>query len=462
MKTGMVGAALLLIASSLPAQIPAPSKFNSPQQWKDFAHDVYKQLIEINTTQTYGTTAAANAVAKRLLDAGFAPADVQLFSEVPSKANLVARLHGRNAALKPLLLLAHLDVVEAKRADWSFDPFVLREDSGWYYGRGTTDDKAMAAIFVANLIRMKQQGIVPKRDIVLALTADEETGDYDGAKFLIAQHRDLVDAAYGINEGGGGAWENGVRRFNGVQAAEKVYLSFYADARNPGGHSSLPSKDNAIYHIAEALTRLAHFDFPVELNDITRTYYQRMSKLELGEDMAAAARGDTMAIARLSQQRFYNALMRTTCVATMLQAGHAENALPQSARATINCRILPGKSPDDVENTLRSVIADPEVKLTRVAPPKPSDPSPLTPEMMGAIERVTNEMWPGVPVVPMMGTGATDGLYFRNAGIPIYGVDGIFDDLNDSRAHGKDERLALQSFNEGQEFLWRLVLLLTA
>lgn len=339
------------------------------------------------------------------------------------------------------------------------DPFVLHEQDGYFYGRGTTDDKAMAAMFVANLIRMKKEGIVPKRDIIVALTSDEETGDYNGASWLLSNHRDLVDAAFAINEGGGGEILNGKRLLNELQASEKVFLSFKAEVSNPGGHSSRPTRDNAIYHLAAGLTRLAQFDFPVQLNEVTRAFFARMAKIEngqLAQDMLAVSQGDSAAAARLSEKPYYNALMRTTCVATMLQGGHAENALPQMARATINCRILPGKSPDDVERTLERVLADETIALTRLAPPKPSDPSPLTPEIMNAVERVTNEMWPGIPVVPVMSTGATDGLYFRQAGIPTYGM-GPFEDINDSRAHGRDERLPVQSFYEGQEFLWRLV-----
>ncbi|HEX6559352.1 MAG TPA: M20/M25/M40 family metallo-hydrolase, partial [Longimicrobiales bacterium] len=435
MKKLIAALAVLLIARPLPAQLPTPARYHSAPRWQTLARDIYKQLIEINTVDPTGdNTAAANAMAKRLLDAGFPAADVQVLEPAAREGNLVARLRGRGSQLKPLLLLAHLDVVEAKREDWSMDPFVLHEQDGYFYGRGTTDDKAMAAMFVANLIRMKQEGIVPRRDIVLALTSDEESGEYNGASWLVQNHRDLVDAAFALNEGGGGEILNGKRLLNELQASEKVYLSFSAEVTNPGGHSSRPGRDNAIYHLAGALARLAQFEFPVQLNEVTRTYFERMSKIETGglaQNMAAAARGDAAAQARLAEQPYYNALMRTTCVATMLQGGHAENALPQMARATINCRILPGKSADDVEQTLQRVLADDKIKLARLAPPKPSDPSPLTPEIMGAVERVTNELWPGIPVVPVMGTGATDGLYFRQAGIPTYGL-GPFEDINDA------------------------------
>jgi acetylornithine deacetylase/succinyl-diaminopimelate desuccinylase-like protein len=460
---------LLLCAAPLGAQeLPSPSSHTSPAEWQQFARSVYKELIEINTAvETGSTTEAAQAVAKRLRAAGFPAADVQVLGPHPRKGNLVARLRGQNSQLKPLLLLAHIDVVEAKREDWSFDPFEFREEGGYFYGRGTADDKAMAAIFTANLIRMKRENIVPNRDIILALTADEEGGDHNGVQWLLANHRSLVDAAYGLNEGGGGQNSGATRLLNAVQASEKVFVTYHFDVTNKGGHSSRPTRDNAIYELAEALTRLSHFQFPHKLNEITRGYFARMSKIEhgqLAQDMAGVARipADTQAVARLSEHALYNAYLRTTCVATMLEGGHAQNALPQLARATVNCRILPGENPEDVQRTLANVVANPKLTITQLAPAKPSQPSPLAPEVMGPIERTTQEMWPGVPVVPNMSAGATDGLYFRNAGIPIYGVSGLFNDINDSRAHGRDERMAVQSFYEGQEFLWRLVKALVA
>jgi acetylornithine deacetylase/succinyl-diaminopimelate desuccinylase-like protein len=448
---------LIVVLISASAEAAPPQIDNASRQ---LIHDIYKQLIEINTTDSIGnTTTAAEAMAARLRAAGFAPSDVQVLAPNPRKGNLVARLRG-STNQKPLLLVAHLDVVEAKREDWSVDPFTLTEQDGYYYGRGTSDDKAMAAIFVASLIRYKREGWVPKRDIILALTADEETGDFNGVSWLLKEHRDLIDAAFAINEGGGGLLKDSKRMYNGVGASEKVYITFKLETHNKGGHSSVPRPDNAIYQLAEGLTRLEKYQFPVKLNEVTRAYFERMSKLEEGQtgtDMAAVARGDADASARLSQNAVYNALQRTTCVATRLEGGHADNALPQMARATVNCRVLPGDSADDVRNTLVRVLNDPGIEVTWIDKPKPSAPSPLDPAVMRPIEDVTNEFWPGVPVMPLMATGASDSLYLRNAGIPSYGVSGLFADLNDSRAHGRDERVGIPQFYESAQFLYALV-----
>jgi acetylornithine deacetylase/succinyl-diaminopimelate desuccinylase-like protein len=367
-------------------------------------------------------------------------------------------------------------VVEARREDWSdgLDPFKFTERDGYYYGRGTMDDKAMAAIFVANLIRLKRENYQPARDIIVALTTDEETGDFNGVEFLLKEHRALVDAEFGINEGGRGYLKAGKPLLNAVQASEKVYQSYRLEVRNKGGHSSLPLKDNAIFRLAAGLDRLARFDFPVNLNEVTRSYFERMSKLETGivaDDMKSIASSPGTATTppqrregrivddaagRLSKSPYYNALMRTTCVATRLEGGHADNALPQMARATVNCRILPQENADDVLATLKRVVADEGIAVTPIAVSKPSPPSPLRPEIMEPIELLTREMWPGVPVVPIMGTGATDSLFFRQSGIPVYGVSGIFDDIDDNRTHGRDERIAIKSLYDGQEFLYRL------
>ncbi|HMI64497.1 MAG TPA: M20/M25/M40 family metallo-hydrolase, partial [Cyclobacteriaceae bacterium] len=317
-------------------------------------------------------------------------------------------------------------------------------------------------IFVANLIRMKKEGAVPDRDIILALTADEEGGDFNGVSWLLQNHRDLIQADYALNEGGGGMAKEGKKILNRVQISEKVFQSFQLEVKNRGGHSSQPRKDNAIYHLAHALDNLSKFDFPVNLNDGTRIYFERSAKLETGqlaEDMLgviqAPPRSD--AIARLSEMPNYNALLRTTCVATMVNAGHAENALPQTATAIVNCRILPGEDPDKIKQLLINVFADKEISVTPVKPAKPSSPSSLNPDVMGPIERITQQLWPGVAVIPSMSTGATDGLYLRNAGIPTYGVSGLFSEAGDVRAHGKDERIGVNAFYEGQEFLYRLV-----
>lgn len=428
---------------------------------RQLAHDIYKQLIEINTTESSGNmTTAAGAMAQRLIDAGFPKSDVLVLAPEPRHGNLVARLHG-SGKQKPLLLLAHLDVVEARREDWSTDPFTLVEKDGYYYARGSQDDKAMAAIWIATLIRLKREGFIPNRDIIVALTADEETGNYNGASWLVQNHRDLIDAQFALNEGGGGAMRDGKNLYNGVGASEKVYVTFQLEVKNPGGHSSLPREPNAIYQLADALTRLHAYHFPVKLNEITRAYFERMAPFEdpkVAADMLALAQHDDPGAAdRLSKNFVYNARLRTTCVATRLDAGHADNALPQTARATVNCRVLPGDDPEDVRNQLVHAIADPAVDVTWIDRAKPSIASPLDPAVMKPIEQATSEFWPGVIVVPLMGTGASDGLYLRNAGIPTYGVSGIFSEIGESRAHGKDERVGVKQFYDAVQFLYTLV-----
>ena len=426
------------------------------------ARELLRELVEINTTDSVGdNTAAAQAMADHLLAAGFPAEDVQVLGPVERKGNLVARYRGRDSGRKPLLLLAHIDVVEADPADWTLPPFTFIEDDDYFYGRGTTDDKDEAAIHIANFIRLKEEGFVPDRDIIVALTADEEGGQHNGVRWLLENHRELIDAEYALNEGGGGALKDGQHIANGVQASEKVYQSFSLEVTNPGGHSSLPLKDNAIYHLADALIRIRNHDFPVSLNEVTRMFFERSSELEDGA-LANAMRGvmqsppDPAAIAYFSDTPFYNSRLRTTCVATMLDGGHAENALPQRARATINCRVLPGESIDAVHSTLETVIGNNQVSISRINSATPSPPSPLTPEVLGAIEATTEAMWPGVPVIPTMSTGATDGLYLRNAGIPVYGVSGLFGDIDDVRAHGQNERILIKSYFDGQEFLYRL------
>jgi acetylornithine deacetylase/succinyl-diaminopimelate desuccinylase-like protein len=428
---------------------------------QQLAKDFLRELIEIDTTQTGSTTIAAEAMAARLLAAGFPAEDVKVLGPTADRGNLVARLRGRDNGRKPLLLLAHIDVVAADPADWTMDPFTFNERDGFFYGRGATDDKDEAAIYVANLIRMRREGFQPDRDIIVALTADEEDGEQNGVKWLIANHPELIDAEYALNEGGGGSLRDGVHISNNVQASEKVFQSFTLEVTNPGGHSSLPVKNNAIYRLADALIRVRAHDFPVALNEVSKAFFERSANIEDGE-LAAAMRGvlqyppDPAAVAYLSRAPYYNARLRTTCVATRLLAGHAENALPQRAQATVNCRLLPTDSPLVVLETLRTVINDDQVSVTPIKPAIPSPASPLTPDVLGAIEAVTEDMWPGIPVIPTMSTGATDGLFLRNAGIPVYGVSGLFGEINDNRAHGQDERILVKSFFEGQEFLYRL------
>jgi acetylornithine deacetylase/succinyl-diaminopimelate desuccinylase-like protein len=434
----------------------------SPNQ--QFARDVYKELVEINTvTATGDTLKAAEAMAVRLRAAGFAGADLQVFNPAPRKGNLVARLHGTGAR-KPILLMAHLDVVEARREDWSVDPFKLLEKDGYFYGRGSGDDKFMAATFVANMIRSKQEGYKPDRDIILLLETDEEIGDANavGIQWMLKNHRDLIDAEFALNEGGRVGLKNGKALRNDLQTSEKVFVNYSFEVKNSGGHSSLPTKDNAIYHLADGLSRLSKYDFPVALNETTRSWLERAAPLEdpqIGAAMNSVASGrpDPAAVARLSAMPAYNAQLRTTCVATMLEAGHAFNALPQRAQATVNCRVLPGEPIEEVQRTLVRVVDDKQISVTPTLIDVYSKPSPLNPEIVQAVERVTAEFWPGIPVIPTMSAGATDGLFLRNAGIATYGTSGLAGDIDDVRSHGRDERVLVKSFNDGQEYLYRLV-----
>jgi acetylornithine deacetylase/succinyl-diaminopimelate desuccinylase-like protein len=457
--TTMALVSLAGAASPLRADAVAP---RTPRQ--QLAVDIYKELVEINTvTETGDTGRAADAMAARLRAAGFADADVQVFKPAPRKGNLVARLHGTGAR-KPILLLAHIDVVEARREDWSTDPFTLIEKDGYFYGRGSGDDKYMAATFVANLIRYKQEGYRPDRDIILALETDEEILDADGLgiQWLIKNHRDLIDAEFALNEGGGVGLKRGQPIRNSVQTSEKVTFSYRLGVTNKGGHSSVPSADNAIYHLAEGLARLGKFSFPLDLNPTTRQSLERTAELEAPQVAAdirsvLSANPDPAALARLSANPAYNAQLRTTCVATLLEGGHAYNALPQAARATVNCRIMPGEKVDDITAALVRVLADDQISVTPIGTPVLSAPSALDETLLSAIDKTSAEFWPGAPVVPVMSSGATDGSFLRNAGIPTYGHSGLAGDVDDVRAHGKDERVLAKSFFDGQEYLYRLV-----
>ena len=453
-----------LIAAIAVAAIPAGLLAQSAP-YEQRARAIFKELIDINTTDTPAgnVTTAAEAAARRLKAAGWADSDLQVIGPDPRKHNLVARWRGTGAG-RPLLLLAHLDVVDAKREDWTVDPFTFLERDGWFYGRGTRDDKGMASQFLANLIRLKEEHFTPKRDLILALTADEEGGQFNGVDWLVKNHRDLIDAEMAINEGGGGTSRKGKYLTNEVQASEKVYQDFKLESVNAGGHSSMPVKDNAIYHLSQALARLAEFDFPIELNDVTREYFKRSALVEADPKVAAdmklvgQAPPDPAAAARLaSQVPYWNSMMRTTCVATRLAGGHANNALPQLANANVNCRILPGMSPESVKETLAKVLDDPKVAISFVGDATPSKPSVLRPDVMAVVESLTKEMFPGVVVVPVMSTGATDGLFLRNADIPTYGIDGTFSDIDDVREHGKDERVGIKQYFDGLEFQYRLI-----
>ena len=438
----------------------APKTELLPQQ--QMAKDILRELIEIDTTQAGNTTIAAEAIAARLRAEGFAEEDIHVIGPTPDRGNLVVRYRGRESSRQPILLLAHLDVVAADPADWELDPFVLTERDGYFIGRGTRDDKDDASIHIANLIRMKREGFQPDRDIIVALTADEELGDQNGVTWLLENHRDLIDAEFAFSEGGDGVIRDGEHVANLVQATEKVYLTYVLEKTDPGGHSSVPRKDNAIYRIADALIRIRAHDFPIVLNEVTSMYFERSADLA-DADMATAMRGitqypiDPAAAAYLARTPTYNALLRTTCVATLAEAGHSENALPQRARATINCRMLPTENSDAVLETLITVIGDADISVTQTYPAIASPPSPLTEELLVAIEDLTEKNWPGVPVIPTMGTGATDGLYLRNAGIPVYGISGLFYDIAVDTRHGLNERVQVKAFFEGQEFMYQLV-----
>ena len=429
---------------------------------------LYKELVEINTTLSVGScTRAAEAMGARLRAAGYPAADVHVIvpPDRPKDGNLVAVLHGTDRRAAPMLLLAHIDVVEANRADWRRDPFTLVEEGGYFYARGASDDKAMAASFTDAMVRFKQENWRPRRDIKLALTCGEETSDtFNGVEYLIAHHRDLIGAAFALNEGAGGRLDaDGNRVALEVQAGEKIYQDMVLETTNPGGHSSRPSKDNAIYHLSAGLLKIQAYDFPVELNPSTQLFFSRMAAIvggAQGDDMRAVAANpkNAEAAGRLARDPKYNSMLRTTCVATMVNAGHAPNALPQKARANVNCRILPGHTPEETRAQLERLVADPAVAVTLLADPDPVSPAPpLTPAMLGPIEQAAARMWPGVPVVPTMSTGATDGRFMTHAGIPTYGVSGMFGDPDGGGIHGLNERIRVRSLYEGRDFLYDLV-----
>jgi acetylornithine deacetylase/succinyl-diaminopimelate desuccinylase-like protein len=428
---------------------------------------LYRQLIEINTTLSVGScTKAAEAMKARLAAAGYPESDLHILvdSKRPQDGNLIAVLPGADASRKALMLLAHIDVVAANRADWERDPFVLTEESGYFYARGAMDDKAMAAIFTDSMVRYKREGYRPERTIKLMLTCGEESPNtFNGVKYLVENHRQLIDAEFALNEGAGGRLDpaTGKYVFNGVQAGEKLYQDYTIEVTNPGGHSSRPVPDNAIYRLGAALAKVQSMDFPVEFNDATTGFFARTAELTPGQegaDMKAAASGeDANAIRRLRQNPSYNAMLHTTCVATQLSAGHAPNALPQRATANVNCRIFPGHTQEEIRKQIETAVGDPQVKVKLQADPEtPSPAPPLTPEILGPIERLTADMWPGVPVVPTMAAGATDGRFLTPIGIPTYGVSGIFSDPATTNAHGLNERVPVKSLMEGRVFLYRL------
>jgi acetylornithine deacetylase/succinyl-diaminopimelate desuccinylase-like protein len=455
--------ALALAASAAQAQ----EKPLRPDQVQFRA--LYKELVETNTELSDGDcTLAASRIAARLKAAGYADMDLHPFQAEghPKEGGLVAVLHGSDPKAKAILLLAHIDVVEAKRADWTRDPFTLVEENGYFYGRGASDDKAEASVWADTLIRFKQEGFKPRRDVKMALTCGEETASaFNGANFLATHERALIDAAFALNEGAGGRLDaSGKAIALNVEAGEKFPQDYQLEMTNPGGHSSRPTKDNAIYHLAFALTRISQYAFPIEFTDASKAYLIRMAPLvggEMGAAMAALAKdpSDAKAAAIVESDPGYNGMLHTTCVATMLNAGHATNALPQRAQAIVNCRIFPGTSVEQVQAQLVKLAGDPQVRVTALGARSEvtKAPPPLTPQIMGPIETVAGQIWPGVPIIPVLTAGATDGAFLGPVGIPTYGVTGMFGDPDGNGVHGLNERIRVSSLFKGRDFLYGIV-----
>lgn len=444
---------------------------------RQLSHDIFKQLIEINTTDSVGNVSAASeAMAQRFRDAGFPESDIYIGGPNDRKKNVVVRLHG-SGKHKPVLLIGHLDVVEARREDWTTDPFQFVEKDGYYYGRGTQDMKDGDAIMATTLIRFKKEGYVPDRDIILAMTADEEGGKSNGVDWLLKNHRDLIDAEFVLNHDGGEVQlDHGKPLAFVVDATEKLYSDYQLVVTNPGGHSSLPRPDNAIYELSEALINLEHHKFPFELNSVTHAYYEHLETVDgqRAADIKAMLQTppDPAAVDRLSQDPIDNSRLHTTCVATRVSAGHANNALPGRAEAVVNCRILPGHSKQEIRQELVDVFDDAKVQVRYITnageildsiPDQHSfAPPPPRPELFAALRTVADKMWPGIPVFPTMATGASDGVYTMNAGIPTYGVSGVEMERDDHREHGRDERVPVESFYKGVDFYYRFMKTLTS
>ena len=450
----------MLLGSAAMAQSPARP---GEAQFRD----LYKQLVETDTTLSAGScTLAAQQIATRLKAAGFAEADLTLFSvpEAPKEGGLVAVLPGKDAKAKAILLLAHIDVVEAKKADWTRDPFTLVEENGFFTARGVADDKAMAAIFADSLIRMKSEPRM-RRTVKLALTCGEETtGVFNGAEWLAANKRDLIDAQFALNEGGGGRVDpDGKPRVLALQVGEKLSQNYTLEARNPGGHSSMPRPDNAITDLAAAVTRIQAHKFPVKIDAVTGEFFRRGAKLypaPIGPAMTAIAANpnDAAAEALLSRDPLLSSTLRTSCVVTLLDAGHAENALPQRAAANVNCRIFPGETIEGTRDALLTVIGNPALTLTAKPRRRPvSTPTPLDPRIVGPAEKLAAEMFPGLALLPTMSTGATDSIYLAAVGIPSYGVPGVLYEADGGGVHGLNERIRVKSVLDARDYLHRLV-----
>jgi acetylornithine deacetylase/succinyl-diaminopimelate desuccinylase-like protein len=426
--------------------------------------EIYKEMVEIDSSPSTGScTKVVRAAETRLKAAGFGEDELHLVipDGKPDDGNIVARIRARNPAKKGVLLLAHIDVVDARREDWERDPFKLVEENGFFYGRGSADDKSMAAVFLDLMIRLKQErNFQPKRDVIMALTCGEETSNrVNGVDYLLKNHRDLIDAAFALNEGAGGLLsEDGKPLTLQVQAGEKIHQVYTLEVTNPGGHSSRPVPDNAIYRVAAAAEKVGQLSFPVQVTPVVREYFRVNGPLiggEIGAAMSAVAKNpeDEAALQRVMQDPSYNAVVHTTCVATQMQGGHAPNALPQRATITLSCRVMQGTTPEQVKETLQKAIGDDQVKVAIVRRREGSSAPPLTEEIMGPVKKMAAKLWPGVPVAPMMSAGATDGRFLMNAGIPTYGMSGMFSKPDETNAHGLNEKRRVQSLYEGREFL---------
>jgi acetylornithine deacetylase/succinyl-diaminopimelate desuccinylase-like protein len=456
------GLLALGVTSAAWAAAPGPLP---PKDDQELGRAIFKELVEIKTTHDVGTTVAARAIEQHLLKAGFPAKDVVFVapSDHPNKGNVVVRYRGKRRG-PAVLFLGHLDVVEAKPEDWSVDPFKLTEKDGWFYGRGAIDMKEGDAAMLEALIRLEREHFKPQRDIIVAFTADEEAGgDSNGPAFLLREHRDLIQAGLVVNlDGGGGDYKNGQRQMFELGTSEKTYVTYTLETTGPGGHGSLPGPDNPIYRLADGLGRLETYRFPVMMTDTTRASFAKLADLDpgpLSADMRAVAQNppDLTAADRLSKVVRFNAELRTTCVATLISGGHAENALPQRARATIQCRMMPGDSALNVQTAITTTLNDPKITVTQDAPPIVSPESPPTPQIMKKVERVVHSMWPGVPVVPTMATGFSDDRQTRNAGMPSYDLSGVWIDGEENRAHGRDERVGVREFDESLEYTYRLM-----
>jgi acetylornithine deacetylase/succinyl-diaminopimelate desuccinylase-like protein len=454
------GAALAMAGTVAAAALPVSTV--PPPADQVLARDILKELIGINTVEPRGSRPAAEALARRFKDAGFTEVQVLAPDDAPNKADAVVSLKGSGKA-KPVLWICHLDVVEAKPEDWTVPPFELTEKDGFLYGRGTGDVKGECAAMAESLIRMKREGFRPDRDIIAAFTSDEEGGPVNGVEWLLKTHRPLVDAEFVLNpDGGGGSMKNGKPLFFAVQTSEKIYLTFQLEAKNKGGHSSLPVKENAIVRLTEGVARLAQYEFPVHLTDTTRGYFREMSAFESGQrraDMLSVAGPDSdpAAVERLSADALGHAQLRTTCVFTHIEGGHAENALPQRARASYQCRVMPGETQDEIQAQVLKALADPQIAVTVISPMKPTPESPPRPDLMAKVTQAVHSIHPGIPVIPWMDLGASDGVFTRSEGLPTYAIGSIFGDMDDVRIHGRDERIGIQQFNEGVELTYRFM-----